>query len=325
MSATSWGQLDKAVVQSWTLLTDAVEDTENCAFNRLPSPATSKLQEPDYVAALVVHGTPILQNKWNAILSPQGVSVQAAGVYCHQKPIIQENCPSPPRGCEVGDLLIVHIHTPLSGDRLLNALLLQAKLSSLGYPYLIGQNDPQIRLYSMWPEFKYVRGGPPGGGVRRVTPATRHSGGQYLFIDSSAIPLGSGPALSDPCSVAMPSTEMYPYATLSAALTGMLQNHFGRPFDDKISLQPNDVGWSRFIWDLIDCLATAHFNRRGVGFVNEPRAPVPLASVISGDAGALRTAFGEDWTPPEEPPTEGDEDAIGVSTLIVSTHTTREE
>ncbi|GAI15023.1 unnamed protein product [marine sediment metagenome] len=59
--------------------------------------------------------------------------------------------------CEVGDLLWCHVHTDSDGDVIRNAILYQAKKTSL-QPYTIsGRALDQLNLYTKWPQFTYIK------------------------------------------------------------------------------------------------------------------------------------------------------------------------
>ncbi len=80
-----------------------IEDCVRDAWRRFPSPQ-SQPQEPDFVASLVKKGTSELGKRWDATLSPLGISVEVGGVYCHQSPKVTYTGMQG-KSCEIGDLL----------------------------------------------------------------------------------------------------------------------------------------------------------------------------------------------------------------------------
>ena len=132
------------------------------------TPETKRPQEPDLVAGLVLDSTPMIHSALAAVLSPFGLSVHIAGVFCHQSPIVEPE--GFDTGCELGDLLVAYVHRPRRAPMIANAILLQAKVTS-DQPYEVDRNGQvQLALYSKWPEFTYAR--PPGlaSKKRSVTP-----------------------------------------------------------------------------------------------------------------------------------------------------------
>lgn len=138
--------------------------------------------EPDFVAALVLDGSPIIGKYLNTICTAAGGSAKLSGIYCHGKPEIEYSG----TGCELGDVLFAHFHTDAVGQTSSNALLLQAKMStSLRYP-VPTKEQHQLNLYLSWPQFSYKRTSPLLNGQRRdVNPKLPHHGAKYLLIDDS--------------------------------------------------------------------------------------------------------------------------------------------
>lgn len=103
-------------------------------------------------------------------------------VYCHQTPKVKY-AGIGGVSCELGDLLIAHVHTSAGGHIRRNALLYQAKVSSL-QPYRIpSRGRDQLRLYEEWPDFEYHHSPPLTGERRSVRPKVAHAGAQYMLID----------------------------------------------------------------------------------------------------------------------------------------------
>ena len=169
----AWSQKTQIVDTTHLSILHAMLDT----WNRSNSP-----QEPDIVAGIVLESTPILYHALSAIFGQYGLSVSLASVFCHQTPKVTFPAMNK-SSCEIGDLLLVHIHTPRAGNPTRNALLYQAKMSS-SQPYRVssGEKD-QLELYTGWPAFEYVNSPPLTGTRRDVIPKMKHAGAQYMLID----------------------------------------------------------------------------------------------------------------------------------------------
>jgi hypothetical protein len=81
-------------------------------------------QEPDFIAGLVVEFTPKLFEIMSRVFKSLKFSVSS--VFCHQKPLADFGESISP---EIGDILFVLINTDLKGNKNLNSLLFQAKIS----------------------------------------------------------------------------------------------------------------------------------------------------------------------------------------------------
>ena len=192
-------------------------------------------QEPDYVAGLVLESTPILYNTLSAIFGQHGVHLSLTTVYCHQTPKVQFAGMNK-TSCEVGDLLLAHVHTLRSGCVTRNALLYQAKMSSK-QPHKIGSKEmDQLMLYTNWPPFNYYNSYPLAG-QRDIIPKLPHTGAQYMLIDdrSPNDPQRGLSGLSGtyPIGSCMPDQYLYDHNHLAAELFDFFLLRSGRGFVDK--------------------------------------------------------------------------------------------
>ena len=229
-------------------------------------------QEPDYVAGLVLESTPILYNALSAIVGQHGIHLSLTAVYCHQTPKIQF-AGMRKTSCEVGDLLIAHVHTPRSGRITRNALLYQAKISSK-QPHKIGSAEiDQLRLYTDWPLFNYYNSSPLTG-QRDVIPKLPHTGAQYMLIDNRppSDPQSGLLGLSGtyPIGSCMPDQYLYNHNHLAAELFDFFLLRSGRGFADKSASSSMD-GWSELVWDLLSSGFQKAFDRQNSGRFGAPR------------------------------------------------------
>lgn len=234
---------------------------------------TSKPEEPDFVAMLTMEGAPKLQALINRILGGTGISCTTTGVFCHQTPKAKFGTDKP---CELGDILLAHIHSKGGKVQNRNSLLLQAKMAkdadhSGGYT-IPPKDQHQLKLYKEWPQFEYYRSGPELNGKKRtVFPGAPHPGAQYLLIDPSDYfnpnKFVNPPPAEYPCGVWMPEPVVYPYWGLSEAIFGLLSLSSGRPFGAKDEL----CGWTQIVWDLLQSSLRKSFNRRKIGVTDEVR------------------------------------------------------
>lgn len=231
-------------------------------------------QEPDLVAGLVLEAIPMVGSLWKNIFHQHGLSFALTGVFCHQSPMVHH--PRMTRsGCELGDLLIAHVHKANDGHVSRNALLLQAKVSH-SQPHRITANEKdQLELYLHWPDFTYVRPGPLTGTKRSVRPKTAHAGAQYLLIYDRAPTVEASGLLgfpgTYPVGVCMPSRCLYDHSDLSSESLRFLMHLTGRPFDAK-SANGHD-GWTDLVWDILSVSIHKAFNRKRSGWVRSPRIP----------------------------------------------------
>lgn len=304
--------------------------------------------EPDFVAGLVIESAPRLYQAYKAILNPYGIQVSLAAVFCHQTPKVKF-AGMRRTSCEVGDLLIVHIHRYLDGLISRNALLYQAKMTSRQPLKLHSSEIDQLNLYKGWPDFEY-HNSPPLRGQRKVTPKSAHPGAKYMLIDNrSQSDLQTClTTISDTCPIGccMPNQALCSHNHLAAEMFDFLCLRSGRAFTDRSSsLQTK--GWSRVVWDLLDIGLRKVFNRRNCGRSSIPRyagGPLDLsdscyfaaatkhtvmmaATEIFGHDDAAALYLNSDNFPPNEGPSRGDENerGTGVSLLVIEMDESKEE
>ncbi len=243
--------------------------------------------------------------------------------------------------CELGDILFVHIHRDKAGFVQRNALLLQAKMTApSAYQLAIPKKEHhQLALYQHWPTFSYdMRGDPLHSKSRTVSPHARHSGAQYLLIDSDS--LFNSPTVPSghyPMAVWMAETPLYTTNTFGHQLFEFLSMRSGRLFSEKGTAK----GWSTVVWDLINNGFKKGFNRKRTQHVSTPGSrmegdPIPkyacyamgygelqnsLADeILDFQAGALRNAGDNGAIPPQAlVQMEFDDPASGISFIAVET------
>ena len=225
-----------------------------------------KPQEPDYVLALSTQFTKELFNILVTVFPNYDFSVSS--VYCHQKPIVDIDLDKKP---ELGDILFVYADRREGGEKILNSLLLQAKISK--YPSLkIHQSERhQLELYRKWPEFTYCRAGFLNGQKRNVLPKTIHSGAQYLLIDRN--PLLNGICFGKgmfPMGCAVPDDDVCITNSLSKELINLLKFKSGRTVES--NPYSAEDGWSKTIWDLLRIAAFNYSKRKNARVKSFPRS-----------------------------------------------------
>lgn len=231
-------------------------------------------QEPDFVAGLVIETAPFIYSTLHTILSPHKVSVSISAVFCHQKPEVIFGS-HPTASCELGDILFAYVHTPNVGPTKRNAILFQAKSTS-HYPYIIKSREKeQLRLYTDWPDFEYVRSTSLTGNKRFVTPKAPHSGAQYMLIDERP-PLDPLTWLSSfpgtyHVGCCMPDKSLRSHSHLASELFSLFIFRTGRPFEDKVTAGKKQ-DWSQVVWDILEAGIKKSFNRKNSGRHRVPRA-----------------------------------------------------
>lgn len=308
-----------------------------------------KPQEPDIVAMLVQEGTPYIANTLRGILNPYGLTCTVTSVFCHQRPLVRTG--KGVKGCELGDILLVHRHYNAAQQAARsNALLLQAKWCGAA-GHAVGANEQvQLQLYQSWPPFEYFQTGAPLDGQQRdVTPKLAHVGAQYLLLDDGTGGLSASGLLGWPGTYCMttcpPSQQLFPCFPFSTELLRFVVGVSGRPFEDDLDLDPSN--WSQVVWDLLAHGLRNVFNRRRVDLQGPSRAagdPLMstlsfMTSCLSGDGiqvvpGSERSQMqslllrtlgqvrnGGDRVPPGEfaPEIGQDEEIPGVSLVLIET------
>lgn len=246
----------------------------------------SGVPEPYLVAGIVLAGMPYIHREWSNALAPHGVRVAMGGVFCHKIPIVK--IPGFSIGCELGDLLVAHIHYSGSTVTSRAALLLQAKISP---PKLTGT---QLALYSGWPEFTYSSG-PHAGEGRRITPPTRTPGAQCLEL--SPPPCYPPHNQTPSAKVGMADANPTSHATLGEEMARLPMDLGGRHFLDRpAALKQVPGDWDRVVWDLLDwaqsTMKSARFKWRGLPshprYGGAPMAYLDILSTLAAQAGPPR-------------------------------------
>jgi hypothetical protein len=175
--------------------------------------------------------------------------------------------------CEIGDLLVVHVHTEHETVRTRRALLLQAKMYQQEPSTLKSSGDrDQLRLYSNWPKYRYTQPRPLTDQERDIRQAP-HSGARYMLIHehrsrSPYLDIGRWGKRS-PLHIAPPSKHLRSELSFAKSLYGLLVQSAGRGFSEKNSGQ--STAWSQVVWDLITLAMGKAFNRSRSNYVEEPR------------------------------------------------------
>lgn len=290
--------------------------------------ASGKPYEPDFIASLVINGTPEFCHALNNVFSGQGISLSMASVFCHNKPMVKFSAGT----CELGDVLFVHRHISMSGERTHQALLLQAKMCRRHMTTINSRGDlVQLLLYADWPAYEYVRTSTLNGVKRDITPKTAHGGAQYLLVDSR------GPGDPDSGILGIPGTHtmavwpaeriLFSCETLASVLVNFLLGLTGRRFLD---LNLHDASeWSDMIWDLLKYAAGNTFSRGRVNMRGQGRAAGDVffwsSDIDNIDDGYRGSAVGQQLLgsgagsdiPLEELPT--DDEGTGVSIVVIDT------
>ncbi len=302
-----------------------------------------KPQEPDYVASLVLDSTPFLHEALGALFAKQKIWTSMAAVFCHQTPKVNFRGMQK-SSCELGDLLIVHAHTTSSGSTSRNALLYQAKISR-NQPHIVAQSErDQLRLYTDWPEFGYVKSPPLTGQKRAVSPSQPHQGAQYLLIDGRPLsnphsslrrPWGAFPLRSCMADECLNAHNDFPSEFLDFLLL-----RSGRSFGDRRA-SSGKANWSALVWDLLEVGLNNAFNRKNSGRTSSPRHAGAdlkeldgcsfIAPGSSQPGGIVSSILGPDKISflfsnrMDEPPddarldSEGESQSRGVSLVIIET------
>ncbi|HMN15171.1 MAG TPA: hypothetical protein PKD55_22865 [Bellilinea sp.] len=255
----------------------AFEHASRIAIHEAHKRSINSVEEPDFVAMFVLESVPYIASALRNVAASVGLSTTVSSIYCHQKPTVEYS--GGKKGCELGDVLLVHFHKDKNGwNSYRNSLLLQAKMFS-GAKYRIPyQEQHQLELYMGWPRFRYTRSGASlNGQTRDVRPKSAHPGAQYLLIDKGSPYNPSTGALGFPhthCMAVWPASEiLYPMYSLADELIRFLMGASGRTFLD-INKKGND-GWSQMVWDLINHSLTFVFSRTN--------ASINSASRFGGD------------------------------------------
>lgn len=231
--------------------------------------ATGAPREEDFVATLVTDGVKILDDRWREILSPKGIDLAVAGVFCHGHPQVDFDSAKNP--VELADLLIVHFNS--SKARITaRALLIQAKISSKATRKL-PRNDPQLILYSSWPPFEFVTGGLKPG-LRYLRESGK--GSRYALVHSRcSFPEDITWADQCPWASCAAREDLAAERSLSKLLGDVLLEKDGRRFCFK---KPRDE-WSRTISELLEITGKKTYRRKNIGRGDTPRLSAPVHDI----------------------------------------------
>lgn len=295
--------------------------------------AKSNAREEDYVATLVTNGVPLLAERWEPLLRSKGIALKLAGVFCHGHPQVSFGMPS--RQVELADLLVVHEHR--KGTRVsARAILLQAKMST-DATHRLSASDPQLHLFSYWPQFEFVTGG--------LTPGLRDlkekgKGSRYALVhDGPAYPEHISWADQCPWAVCTATQVLSADRSVARLLGDLLLNKDGRPFQ----LDPPKDDWSRTIQELLETTGQRTYKRTNIkrgptpriteAFTWEPgvmlaymqhgqvapRSPASRASILDRYFGSVPNAQSggrDNDLPPAE---QRDQPPGGMSSLLIET------
>lgn len=225
-----------------------------------------KPQEPDYVFAL---STQFIKEFFNILVAVfPSYDFSVSSVYCHQKPIVDIGLNKNP---ELGDILFVYADRRENGEKILNSLLLQAKILEYSSLKIHQSEKHQLELYRNWPEFTYYRAGFLNGKKRNILPKTISDGAQYLLIDSN--PLTNGICFGKgmfPMGCAVPDDNLCINDSLSRELINLLKFKSGRTIDS--NPYSTEDGWSKMIWDLLRIAAFKYSKRKNARVKSFPRS-----------------------------------------------------
>jgi hypothetical protein len=240
---------DDLTVNVHLAIIDSVFETVKLCKRKGTSP-----QEQDFVASLTLNFSSDLFEILKRYFPKNKFSV--TGVFCHQKPIVDIGAGKNP---ELGDLLLVYIHTDSANNKICNSILFQAKRTKKPVLTVSHGDAHQLKLYSKWPDFRYDRAGKLNGTKRSILPKSITDGAQYLLIDN------------DPLNGLMAQPYFFPMGCATPAPTLVLNNDFatevvaflklksGRAFDyDRKSTKDE---WSQMIWDLLEATKTKGLRR----------------------------------------------------------------
>ncbi|KDB08026.1 hypothetical protein LIG30_2825 [Burkholderia sp. lig30] len=241
--------------------------------------AKKAAREEDFVATLVTDGVPLLEERWRKVLGGKGIDVQVAGVFCHGHPQVEFDYPN--GRVELADLLVVHRHSEGRSDAT-RAMLIQAKMSVDG-THKLDPKDPQLTLYTTWPNFEFVTGGLKTG-LRQINE--KGKGSRYsLVLAREAYPEDIEWADQCPWSGTPAAVNLTASRSLSKCLGDMLLGKDGR----LVHFGSSTDQWSMMIKELLEVTATRTYSRRNIGREDVPRGTVSAGAMhFSGQLGLLQ-------------------------------------
>lgn len=249
-------------------------------------------QEPDFVASLVLESGPLVYQAFEKIFRRYGIEFSLTSVYCHQTPKVKYDWITK-TSCELGDLLLVHVHREGNGQIRRNAILYQAKVTSK-QPYKVSKGEcDQLTLYTDWPQFEYHRSPPISGQRRLVQPHSPHRGAQYMLIDDSS-PVNAASGLlgypgTYPIGSCIADAILQDHNDLASELVDFLVYRSGRAFGER-PINNTDIGWTQTVWDLLDISLKKVIKRKNSGHSTNPRIAGGEISLSNGLCFAMRTS-----------------------------------
>lgn len=255
--------VNKVIKALNVLIHRGIQDSVTLVVDKCTQLNTSP-EEPDFIASLVLNFTPRLLQTLRDLFPDTKFSV--TGIYCHQKPIVNIDESKNP---ELGDLLFVYIHTDARGVMRYNSLLFQAKKSRNVNTRVSASDQHQLKLYTEWPAFTYLRAGRLNGKKRNVLPKTMHDGAQYLLIDDDPETGLAGYEGTFPMGCATPAELLCLNADLATELVDFLKFKAGRAFEALPNQTEDD--WTKMIWEVLEILKDKASRRKNIGISNFPR------------------------------------------------------
>lgn len=233
--------------------------------------ARSAAREEDYVAALVTDGVPVLAHRWISLLSKKGIALKIAGVFCHGHPQVAFGTPQ--SKIELADLLVVHQHQTKVRTTS-RAMLIQAKMSA-DATHRLSPSDPQLALFSTWPDFEFVTGGLAPGfrNLKEVGKGSRYA----LVLDARAYPEDITWADQCPWAACAANQNLSAERSFAKMLGDMLLEKDGRTVQIR---RPKDA-WSQTIVELLKVTGKRTYRRTNIGRGDTPRLSIS-ASASSG-------------------------------------------
>lgn len=253
----------------------AINNAIHQAISNIVAKAGKALQEPDYVAAMVVE-MPQLLNASGAF-----PGVRFSGCFIHQSPKATfAGKYADPSICEIGDLLVL-CHNIVDGDHRYNAALIQWKKSKTGGEKISGNTLKQLDLYEHWPKFKLDS---TGTKEYDIYPKTVTPGAQYGIIKTN-----TPEELF--CTIPSIALTIQDAVTFSRFLINLMKWQTGRPFD----LNPANVddSWSLLITNLIKASLVNTFIRRNFSPHKQSRTSDGFLSLLT-NVDFVEAVIGED-------------------------------
>lgn len=220
-------------------------------------------EEPDFIASLTINFIPSLYDILKGMFAKSKFSV--TGIFCHQSPKVDIGEKKSP---EIGDLLLIYIHTDKYGNKKLNSLLLQAKVTREAVSKVPHSDKHQLKLYAEWPKFTY-KYGPLKGESRDIQPKTLHDGAQYLLIDDDPTYGLAGHPFTFPMGCAVPNKTLCLDNDLATELVDFLKFKSGRAFEENPDITNDD--WTKLIWELLKASKSKASKRKNAGLKSFPR------------------------------------------------------